>query len=89
MILNLEQLKHAVADLPLADRAELAQFVVGTLGENHDQQVLDEWLALAHKRMEQVKAGTVVGIPAEEVMRTLMNDLRRARPHSRDGRSPR
>ncbi len=30
-----------------------------------------EWLALAERRMDEVRAGRVVGMPAEQVMESL------------------
>ena len=72
MPLTLEQLKDAASDLPLAERAELAQFLVGSLDESQVVDIRAEWLALAEERMADVKAGKVVGIPAEEVFKNLL-----------------
>lgn len=64
-----EQLKHAVSDLPISERAELAEYLLRSLdGEPKD---LEAWLDLAADRMADVKAGKVVGVSAEEVLRNL------------------
>jgi putative addiction module component (TIGR02574 family) len=75
MSATLEQLKSAVSGLPVAERAELARYLLRTL-EPPDEGAPAEWLALAGKRMEEVRAGRVVGIPADQVMES----LRRPRP---------
>jgi putative addiction module component (TIGR02574 family) len=72
MPLTLDQLKDAASDLPLPERAELAQFLVQTLDEPEAAAVRAEWLALAQRRMADVKAGKVVGIPADQVLNTLL-----------------
>ncbi len=72
MSLTLEQLKDAASDLPLPERAELAQYLVRSLDEGEAAQVRAEWLALAERRMADVKAGKVVGIPAEGVLGSLL-----------------
>jgi putative addiction module component (TIGR02574 family) len=72
MTLTLEQLKDAASDLPLPERAELAKFLVRSLDEQSAAAIRAEWLALAERRMADVKAGKVVGIPAEEVLKNLL-----------------
>ncbi len=72
MVLTLEELKDAAADLPPPERAELAEFLVRSLDESEAAAVRAEWLALAEQRMADVKAGKVVGIPAEEVLNGLL-----------------
>jgi putative addiction module component (TIGR02574 family) len=68
MVLTLEQFKEAASDLPLPERAELAQFLVRPLDAQREAEIRAEWLTLAEGRMADVKAGKVVGIPAEEVL---------------------
>lgn len=71
MTLTLDELKSAASTLPIADRAELVQFLIRSLDEE-ESAVREEWVALAERRMTEIKAGNVVGIPAEEVLRTLL-----------------
>lgn len=72
MLLSLEQLKTAASGLPIAERAELAQFLVHSLDEREAAEIRAEWLTLAERRMADVKAGKVAGVPAEEVMKSLL-----------------
>jgi putative addiction module component (TIGR02574 family) len=72
---TLEELKSTVSGLPAAERAELAHFLLRTL-EVPEEGAAAEWLALAERRMGDVRAGRVVGISAEKVMES----LRRPRP---------
>jgi putative addiction module component (TIGR02574 family) len=72
MELTLEQLKDAASDLPLPERAELAHFLVQSLDEQQAADIKAEWLAVAERRMADAKAGKVIGIPAEEVLKNLL-----------------
>jgi putative addiction module component (TIGR02574 family) len=76
MVLTLEQLKDVASDLPLPERAELARFLVHSLDEQQAAAIRAEWLALAASRMADVKAGKVVGIPADEVLKGLLESGR-------------
>jgi putative addiction module component (TIGR02574 family) len=76
MSLTLQELKDASSSLPADERAELAQFLLNSLEEQGEAGVRTEWLALAEKRMVEVRAGKVVGIPAEEVLRNLLRTKR-------------
>ena len=71
---NVEQLKAAFSHLTSSERAELAQFLLRSL-EPVEEGAAAEWLALAERRMTEVRAGQVVGVPAEQ----LLKDLREPR----------
>jgi putative addiction module component (TIGR02574 family) len=68
---SLQELKDASSALPESERAELARFLLHSLDDGEEADARADWLALAQQRMAEVKAGTVVGIPAEEVLRGL------------------
>ncbi|WP_088255127.1 addiction module protein [Fimbriiglobus ruber] len=72
MSLKLQELKIAAAGLPADERADLAQFLLQSLDDQDEDAVRDEWSALAAQRMGEVRVGKVVGIPAEEVLKTLL-----------------
>ncbi|HTU92538.1 MAG TPA: addiction module protein [Gemmataceae bacterium] len=76
MNLTLQELKKASSGLPTKERAELAQFLLRSLDELDNEETRGEWLALAEKRMAEVRAGKVVGIPAEEVLKSLLEPRR-------------
>ena len=74
MTASLEELKTAAESLPPTERAELAAYLLHTLEPAEDGAA--EWLALAERRMADVRAGRVAGVPAEQVL----DSLRRPRP---------
>ena len=53
------------------DAGNFDRTIPPSLDENDEADAQSEWLALAGQRMADVKAGTVVGIPADEVLRNL------------------
>jgi putative addiction module component (TIGR02574 family) len=67
----MEQLKTTLSGLPVAERAELAQYLLRSL-DSEDDDAKAEWLAIAEQRMAEVRAGQVAGIPAEEVLKNLL-----------------
>ncbi|GEM_PF-778659 len=70
---TLNELKRVVINLPTSERAELTHFLLHTLDDSIDEEeIRAEWLDLAEARVAEIKAGTIVGIPAEEVMRSLL-----------------
>ena len=73
---TLQDLMNSSSDLPAEERAELAQFLLRSLDDPDDEGTRSEWLALAEKRMADVRAGKVVGIPAEEVLKNLLEPRR-------------
>lgn len=68
---SLEQLKVTLSRLPTPERAELAQYLLRSL-EAEEKDAKAEWLDLAEQRMAEVRAGRVVGIPADEVLNGLL-----------------
>lgn len=72
MTTSLQEMKQFAATLPVADRAELAQFLLHSLDEGSEIDARADWISLAEARMEDVKAGKVVGVPADMVLQTLL-----------------
>lgn len=70
MSTTLEQLKATLAELPAEIRAELAEYLLRSL-DPEGEGAKAAWLALAEQRMADVRAGRVVGVPAEEVLKNL------------------
>jgi putative addiction module component (TIGR02574 family) len=73
---TLDELKNGAASLPASERAELVQFLLRSLDEPDENQVRTEWLDLAEKRMAEVRAGKVIGVQAEKVLKTLLDPKR-------------
>jgi putative addiction module component (TIGR02574 family) len=70
---TLQDLKDAVDSLPLSERAELVQYVLRSMDGPAEEGAHAEWLAVAAQRMADVRAGRVVGIPAEDVLDHLLD----------------
>ncbi len=73
---TLQELKDAASGLAIGERAELAHFLLRSLDDQDEEGVRAEWLALAEQRMAEVRAGKVVGVPAEEVLKNLLGPRR-------------
>ena len=73
---SLQEIKDAVSALSASERVDLARFVLSSLDEEEEQAVRDEWIALAEERMAEVRSGNVVGVPAEEVLKSLLDERR-------------
>jgi hypothetical protein len=69
---SLQDLKKAASGLPEGERVELAQFLLGSLDGQEEEGARELWLALAERRMAEVRAGKVIGIPAADVVRHLL-----------------
>ena len=61
-----EQLKSMLATLSAAERAELAYFLIHSL-DDEEEGVAAAWEAEVARRIEDIDAGRVVGIPAAQV----------------------
>ena len=57
--------KSELATLPARDRAELAYFLLESLGDNADAE--GAWDAKLQQRIDDVQQGRVTGVPASEV----------------------
>ncbi len=64
--MTMDQLKTTLSNLPVGERAELAQYLLRSLDDEENKA---EWLGVAEQRMTEVHAGKVVGIPADEVLK--------------------
>ncbi len=72
MSLTLQELKNVNSGLRAEERAELTQYLLRSLDEPDEERTRAEWLAVAEERMVDFRAGKVVGIPAEKVMKSLL-----------------
>jgi putative addiction module component (TIGR02574 family) len=67
---TLQDLKDASSNLPAPQRAELARFLVRSL-ESDEGNWSDAWGDELGRRLEEIRSGQVVGVPAEEVLERL------------------
>jgi putative addiction module component (TIGR02574 family) len=65
------QIKEELLKLNSQDRAALAHFLIETLDVEEEEDVDDAWHEELIRRNAQIEAGTAVGIPAEQVFKTL------------------
>ncbi len=76
MPITLEELRTAAINLSAEERAKLAHFLIESLDELeevNEDEVRKEWMEVAHRRLDEIEAGTAIGIPAEEVLRDLLS----------------
>lgn len=67
MFVTLNQLKEQCAGLTSRERADLADFLLDTLEEEDGEEIASAWRAEVRRRMAEIRAGRVLGIPAEQV----------------------
>ena len=63
-----ETLKIELAQLSVQDRAELAYFLIHSLDEGVDDNVLDAWDRELTQRLAEIYAGTAKGEPSDKVL---------------------
>jgi putative addiction module component (TIGR02574 family) len=72
-----EQLKSQIGTLSAKERADLAHFILSSLEPDDDEQaVATAWEAEVARRVDEIQAGQVVGIPADQ----LFEELRKQYP---------
>jgi len=76
MSTNLDELTADAMKLPLRDRVQLAQLLVSTLDDVVETNVEALWFAEAERRLEELRSGTVQGVPAEDVFRNAREALK-------------
>jgi len=68
MPLTIDQLATEAMQLPMASRAELAEQLVESLNLSADNEIQKVWATEAVRRRDDVRAGRVQTIPAEQVL---------------------
>ena len=66
-----EKMKPKLAELTIHDRAELAPFLIGSLDEEADLEAETAWEAEVTRRVAEIKGGSTIGLPAEEVFKSI------------------
>jgi putative addiction module component (TIGR02574 family) len=67
---TLQDLKNAVSELPNPQRAELAHFLLQSLDPEEEGRA-ESWETELAQRLDDIKTGRVVGVPAEDVLARL------------------
>ena len=65
---NAERVKQEVLQLPEADRAELARFLIESLDDSEDPDVEAAWDAELRRRVERIEQGKSRLRPAHQVL---------------------
>ncbi len=68
---TLESLKSQLGGLPSQDRAELARFLLDSLDPASDVDAEAAWEVELSRRVAEIRAGKVVGKPADQVFAEL------------------
>jgi len=68
------ELESKALKLSRKERARLAQRLISSLDKEVDAEKL--WLEEAERRLSELESGTIVGIPAEKVIRRARSALR-------------
>ncbi len=66
--LNIADIVEAALSLPRAERSYLVTKIIGSLDDDDDSEVSQEWRDELNRRVEEMRDGTSPGIPHEEVM---------------------
>jgi putative addiction module component (TIGR02574 family) len=70
MTTAVEQLKSQASTLSAAERADLAYFLLSSL-EPEEEGVREAWRAEIARRVAEIRDGSAVGRPADEVLAEL------------------
>jgi len=68
MSLTLEQITAAAMKLPSESKISLAEKLVGSLATDEPTELERLWSTEAIRRRDEVRSGSVKGIPGEEVL---------------------
>lgn len=70
-----EDLKLQLAQLPTADRAELASFLLDSLPAEFTEADDEAWAAELNRRVTEIESGLVTPIPAAQVLAELRSEF--------------
>ena len=76
MVDAVRELESKAMKLSRRARARLAQRLISSLDEAADAQSEKLWVEEAERRLDELKSGTVAGIPAEKVIKKARSTLR-------------
>jgi putative addiction module component (TIGR02574 family) len=79
MVRSTDSLESQLLTLPPADRARLVEVLLASLDQEGESGPMAEieaaWAAEAERRLAELRAGTVAGIPAEQVFSSVRGKL--------------
>lgn len=81
MVRSADDLEVQLLRLPAADRARLAEVLLASLDQAEpglsSAEVEAAWIAEGERRLTELRAGTVAGLPADEVFSRIERRLQR------------
>jgi hypothetical protein len=83
---SIEQLTEELLSLPGLSRGLLADKLVESLLLDPDPAIQQAWLATAKQRRDEIRDGSVTGIPGDEALAQVRRLYRARRQHSDFGR---
>lgn len=75
MLLTPDQIHVEALSLPPAQRAELAELLLASLGEDTPETAQREWLQTALRRLDDLRDGLVECVDGEEALARARNSL--------------
>ena len=67
LIMNIQAIEQEVLDLPIEDRARLAEKLLSSLDDLSEQEIEKLWLVEAQRRAVEIDNGTVQLVSSEEM----------------------
>ncbi len=69
--MSVVQIREAIDKLTFPERVEISEWLLATTTAPEDDDELDEVIALAEQRCEEMRTGKAKGVPWEEVRQML------------------
>ena len=77
MPLTLEELAAQAMELPTEARAQLAEMLIESLDPAEIADIERQWATEATRRGDEIRSGAVKPLPADDVFREILNELKR------------
>ncbi|NQV24103.1 MAG: addiction module protein [Rhodopirellula sp.] len=68
MLLSHEQIQIEALSMPPRQRAELLERLINSLTSESNENVTQEWVALASERLDEIRSGSVTPIDGVDVL---------------------
>jgi putative addiction module component (TIGR02574 family) len=75
-VTDLEKLTQKVLELPLEDRARIADKLLESMDRLTPEEIQAIWAEEAERRYQAYKSGLIAAFPGDEVHREILDDLK-------------
>lgn len=72
---SLSTIQEDIRSLPADERESLLRGLIADLDSAADENVEAAWLEEAHRRLHEIESGSVIPIPADEVIERIRKQL--------------